>query len=242
MLVLNLGCGTKTSDSPNVVNIDWSPYLRLRQSRLLRAVGPLIARGERLERLRALPSNIMVHDLSRGLPFGAGSADAVYHSHVLEHLARGVARGFLLEVKRVLKPDGIHRIAVPDFERLCRAYVEHLAACETSPPEAARHENLIAAVIEQSVRREAHGTSRQVPWRRFVENAVLGDARRRGETHQWMYDRFSLSALLSELGYRDPQVMRFNDSHIPGWPEYRLEVDEHGSEYKPGSLYVEARK
>ena len=32
MLILNLGCGTKVSDDPAVVNIDWSIMLRIRRN------------------------------------------------------------------------------------------------------------------------------------------------------------------------------------------------------------------
>lgn len=242
MKILNLGCGTKTSSSPEVINIDWSAYLRLKKNPILRVITPLFLKGERSERFTSLPSNIMVHDLSKGIPFGSNSVDAVYHSHLLEHLDRGTARRFLLEVKRVLKPGGIHRIVVPDLEKLCNDYLLHIAACEKDPSEAANHEKFIGAMIEQSVRREAYGTSQQPLLRRYSENLLLGDARRRGETHQWMYDRISLGELLISLGYENPQVHEYNTSQIPNWSEYGLDTDEFGGQYKPGSLYVEARK
>ena len=36
MKILNLGCGAKTSDSEDIVNIDWSILLRLRKNNLMR--------------------------------------------------------------------------------------------------------------------------------------------------------------------------------------------------------------
>ncbi|MEO1054473.1 MAG: methyltransferase domain-containing protein, partial [Bacteroidota bacterium] len=126
MRILNLGCGTKTSDKEGVVNIDWSIYLRLKKSKLLKLFAPLVLRGVRMERFRALPDNVMVHNLSKGIPFDSNSVDMVYHSHLFEHLDRDIAEGFLNEVKRVLKPGGIHRIVVPDMEYLCKAYLTHL--------------------------------------------------------------------------------------------------------------------
>lgn len=104
--ILNLGCGAKTSDRPGVVNIDWSVVLRLRRSKLLRPFVPLFFRGQRLERFKALPGNILVRDLSKGIPFDADSVDVVYHSHMLEHLERDVAESFLREAHRVLKRGG----------------------------------------------------------------------------------------------------------------------------------------
>jgi SAM-dependent methyltransferase len=240
MRILNLGCGTKVSSSPDVLNIDWSIYLRLKRSRILSALTPFFVRGDRLDHFRALPRNILVHNLARPLPIADESVDVVYHSHVLEHLDRDTAKTFLLEVKRVLRPGGIQRIVVPDMERVCRAYLSHLSLAEMDTAEAQQHDSYIAAIIEQSVRKEAYGTSRQKPVARFFENVLLGDARQRGETHQWMYDRVSLSVLLRSLGYRSPQVQAYDRSLVPKWHTYRLDLDDQGHEYKPGSLYMEA--
>jgi len=242
MDILNLGCGTKVSSSPDVINLDWSVYLRLKRNRVLRIVTPLFIRGERLTRFKSLPDNIMVHNLAKGLPFPSNSVDVVYHSHLLEHLDRDGAKTFLIEVKRVLKPNGIQRIVVPDFEKLCKAYISHISMCEKDADEANKHDSYIAAIIEQCVRREAFGTSQQKPLRRSVENILLGDAMRRGEIHQWMYDRINLGALLISIGYKDVQFQNYNQSLIPNWNSYGLDFDECGNEYKPGSLYIEAHK
>lgn len=67
-------------------------------------------------------------DLRRGLPLANASADAVYHSHVLEHLTLEVGEAFLRECHRLLRPGGILRIAVPDLEGLARAYIAALDA------------------------------------------------------------------------------------------------------------------
>ena len=242
MIILNLGCGTRASSEPEFVNVDWSISLRLKKNPLLRFFAPLLVRGERLQALRSLPSNIMVHNLAKGIPFESNSVDFVYHSHLLEHLDREVATTFLLEIKRVLKPGGIQRIVVPDLERACRAYISHLSLCETSPDEASKHDAYIAAFLEQAVRKESAGTGQQSPVRRRIENAILGDARKRGETHQWMYDHINLQMLLSKLGYRNPLVQRFNTSLISNWSRYCLDEDKDGLEYKPESLYLEVSK
>jgi SAM-dependent methyltransferase len=242
MDILNLGCGTKVSSSPEVINIDWSVYLRLRRNRVLRAVVPLVVKGERLHHFKGLSDNIMVHNLAKGLPFPSNSIDVVYHSHFLEHLDRDVARVFLVEVKRVLKSGGIQRIVVPDFEQACRAYIAHIAISEIDSEEASKHDQYVAAIIEQSVRRNGFGTSQQKPVRRFLENTFLGDARQRGETHQWMYDRVNLSELLLSIGYKSIVFQSYETSVVPQWNSYGLDLDEHGGEYKRKSLYIEARK
>ena len=242
MLIVNLGAGTKAVDDPSVVNVDWSIYHRVNRNPALRKIAPLFIRGERRQKLEGLGDNVVVHNLAKGLPFEDATVDAVYHSHFLEHLDRDVAPGFVAEVHRVLRPGGIHRIAVPNLERLCRYYLEDLDASLVDPEVAARHETSIEAVILYSVLREAKGTAGQPPLRRRLENLLLGDARRRGQTHQWMYDRVNLPVLLRSAGFGDVTIEKFNESAIPGWRELALELDEAGNEYKPESLYVECRR
>lgn len=242
MKILNLGCGTKTSPHPAVVNIDRSVLLRIRSNLLFRLAAPILLNGERLRRFQHMPDNLMLHDLSRGIPFPDASVDVVYHSHVLEHLDRDVAQAFIRECARVLKADGLIRVVVPDFERYCRSYLAHVEFCEKEDAGRVEHDRLLEPLLLMSVRREAHGTSQQLPLRRFVENLLLGDARKRGETHQWMYDRFNLAALLQSGGFVDPRVCDFANSSIADWHSLGLDMDETGREYKPESLYMEARR
>lgn len=242
MKILNLGCGHKVSAHPDVINIDWSMYLRMRSSRILSILAPLLLHGERRKRFARLPSNILLHDLSQGIPFPDSSVDVIFHSNMLEHLDRSNAEQFLAEALRALKPGGIHRVVVPDFEYACGEYMAHIKQCELNPQARSQHEDFIERLLEQSVRREAVGTRLQPPLRRFIENALLGDARSRGETHQWMYDRISLENLLRRVGYRDVKLMRFDASGIQEWDKFALDTHADGSEYAPGSLYMEARK
>ena len=242
MKILNLGCGTKTSSRPEVVNIDWSVMLRIRRNSVLRSLAPILLKGDRLARFHSLPDNVEIHNLARGIPYLDDSFDVVYHSHLLEHLDRDVAPRFLAEVHRVLKPGGLHRIVVPDYELACRAYLTSLERSLADHAAANGHEDSIALLVEQSVRREAAGTSLQSPARRCLENLVLGDARQRGETHQWAYDRVNLGELLRRTGHRDCTVHAFDTSSIPGWIGYGLDSDAHGGPHQPGSLYVEALK
>jgi SAM-dependent methyltransferase len=225
-----------------VINVDWSMYLRIKSHSLLFRVSRLFLDSDRFQALTALPDNIVVHDLRRGLPFDDGTADAVYHSHFLHALDRHVIPGFMRETRRVLKPGGVHRIVVMNLETLCAAYLANLRSSETESAARTAHDGYVAQLIELMVRKEASGTSQQKPVRRFVENLVLGDARRRGESFQWMYDRVNLSCLLEEAGYKTASVQRFDVSQIPGWNDYGLDRNDAGEEYKPDSLYIEAVK
>lgn len=237
--VLNLGCGYQTSE--RCTNIDWSVPIRLKGSRFGRRVAPLVLDGERRRAYDAISGEVLRHDLRKGIPFPDRSVDAVYHSHLLEHLDRDVVPLFLAEVRRVLRPGGIHRIVVPDLERDARAYLASLDAAAAGSLDAAGHEENVRMLIEQMVRREAYWTAQRGPARRRLENLLLGDARKRGETHQWMWDRVSLPAELVAAGFEDPRVLSNTESQIPDWRGYGLDETPAGQEYKPGSLYVEAR-
>jgi SAM-dependent methyltransferase len=240
--ILNLGCGTKVSNSSNVINIDWSVYLLIKNNPLLMLFSSFIIGKDRFEKIKLLPRNIVCHDLAKGIPFADESVDVVYHSHVLEHLDRDVAEGFLLEISRVLKPGGFHRIVLPDFEKACLSYLSHTKRCDEDASEIEYHESYIAEVIEQSVRKESSSTSKQKPLRRWLENKILGDARKRGETHQWMYDRISIKSLLTRLGYQNISIKEYDTSSIPDWNTYVLDLDEKGNQYKTDSFYIEAQK
>lgn len=238
--VLNLGCGEKTSD--RCINLDWSPYLRIKSNWLLRITVTPFLTPRRREKLRRISPNLMVHDLRRGIPFPDDSVDSVYHSHFLEHIDRDMAPAFLREVRRVLRVGGIHRVCVPDLAEAHARYAKSLALCQQSLGEGLRHDDAVAGLYEQSVRKESFGTSQQSPMRRRLENLVLGDARRRGETHQWMYDQYNLRHILTQAGFREFEVRTFSSSGIADWSQFKLETNSDDSEYKPGSLYLECVK
>lgn len=233
-LVLNLGCGTRTSSA--TVNIDWSIHLRIHQSRVGRMLAPIWLRGYRREALASVCGKIVVHNLRKGIPAETASVDAVYHSHVLEHIDRGDVQAFMAEVLRVLKPGGIHRIVVPDFSRDARNYLDSLER------ELPKHDEMLIPLLWQSVMHEAPGTSLQSPLRRRIENLLLGDARKRGQTHQWGYDRVNLHQILEASGFVGFRVVGPNESNILGWAEMELEVDPDGTIHKPDSLWVECIK
>lgn len=66
---------------------------------------------------------ILKHDLRDGIPARPDSLEVIYHSHFLEHLSRQDGRSFLGQCFECLKPGGVMRLVVPDFELWCRNYV-----------------------------------------------------------------------------------------------------------------------
>ena len=73
--------------------------------------------------------------------------------------------------------------------------------------------------------------------------ARAADPRDTGEAHQWMYDRVSLERLLSQNGFSDFRVCRYDESRIPGWDRFQLDRSQAGDRpRKPDSLFAEAVK
>ena len=65
------------------------------------------------------------HDITKGLPFDDNQFDAVYHSHVLEHLEPADGEKLLSECYRVLRPGGVLRIVVPNLEQIATLYLNY---------------------------------------------------------------------------------------------------------------------
>ncbi|MGI9474228.1 MAG: class I SAM-dependent methyltransferase [Rubripirellula sp.] len=122
------------------------------------------------------------YDLRRGLPYEHGSFDAVYHSHVLEHLTPDDARTMLSECRRVIRPGGVIRLAVPDLEGIARGYLESLDAAESGRALAvANHRWMTLELIDQLVRQRGGGQMGQAMWNSDLVNLEFVRSRIGGE-------------------------------------------------------------
>jgi predicted SAM-dependent methyltransferase len=121
---INLACGPVYIDSTDWINFDFSPATSgVRKANLLERL-PLLAEGSEL----------------------------VYSSHFLEHIPKGNVSFFLRECYRVLQPNGLLRLVLPDFEEMARTY---LSLRESSNHE--RADFLILEIIDQCVRSNSGG-------------------------------------------------------------------------------------
>lgn len=149
-LLLNLGCGN--SFHPAWRNLDLVPQ----------------------------SSQVEAADLSQGIPCEDNSADAVYHSHLLEHLTQTSAREFVADCFRVLRPGGIIRIAVPDLEQIAIQYLKTVDAAWDDPSEIhlANHYWMQLELLDQVVRHQSGGemgkfmTDPTVPNEEFIRNRL----------------------------------------------------------------------
>ncbi len=111
-------------------------------------------------------------DLTRPFPFADASIDAVLASHVLEHLTPDEAERCVSEIRRVLKPGAVARIAVPDLD----AVVEEYDAAEPD------------AFLDGLLQGRERSTSRHRHWwnynetsmRSLLERAGFQEVERRG--------------------------------------------------------------
>jgi cephalosporin hydroxylase/predicted SAM-dependent methyltransferase len=239
--LLNLGCGGHYH--PSWLNLDLVP---------------------------ADPS-VVQHNLLEPLPLDDATCAVVYHSHVLEHFPKDRAPVFLAECFRVLAPGGILRVAVPDLEGIAREYLKQLDAANHEQHEwmtielvdqLARHrsgghmldywkqETMPAEeLVLRRMGREAadfiagfHGGDQASSSASVMTPDSVGSFRLSGEVHQWMYDRLSLSRLLTAAGFTDPKVCSAVESAIPDFLSFKLDADESGRVRKPDSLFMEAKK
>lgn len=129
LTLLNLGCGARRH--PAWTNTDLAPT----------------------------GADVLSVDLRKRLPFPDQEFDAVYASHVLEHLTPQEAKQLLVEVRRVLRAGGIARLVVPDLEGIVRDYLAALDAVDRGDDEARwQHRWMTIELLDQLVRTCAGGT------------------------------------------------------------------------------------
>lgn len=63
-------------------------------------------------------------DATKNIPYMDKSVSLIVASHFLEHISRADGEKFLKECRRVLKPDGIIRLTIPDTYEIARHYAD----------------------------------------------------------------------------------------------------------------------
>jgi SAM-dependent methyltransferase len=63
-------------------------------------------------------------DVTKPLPLADASVEAIFTEHMVEHLTYKESLALMCECARVLRPGGVIRIVVPDFERYVRSYMD----------------------------------------------------------------------------------------------------------------------
>lgn len=104
-------------------------------------------------------------------------------------------------------------------------------------------ENFILTRIGSEGEHLIHSVRKHAPTHTLVEEAVqVGMFRLGGEVHRWMYDSFSLKALLEEVGFVNIQQVSATQSALPNFADYHMDHEPHGVTRKPDSFFMEAHK
>lgn len=255
---INLGCGPVFVDSPEWINLDYSPS------------APTVRKANLLGRL----------------PLEDATASVVYSSHFFEHVPRPIVPGLLGECFRILKPGGYVRFVLPDMENMVREYtrmrergehekadfvvLEMIDQCVRSVPggELGRlysklkqapvaQLDLINFICERTGENQHAGSSvAQMPYRggmgiiRLMQRGrgraervwtqavlrLLPKAFRTqnvslagvGERHHWLWDFHQLQQELEVAGFTGVQRRTSDSSAITDFPFRPLDIDVDG--------------
>lgn len=258
MLKVNLGCGPVFVDSPEWLNLDFSPS------------SSSVRRANLLDRL----------------PLADDSAALVYSSHFLEHVPRALVEGVLQECLRVLKPGGVVRLVLPDLENLALEYLamrdkgqhdmanfvvlEMVDQCvrqvsggelgkfyrrqlnahpKTSNTEMINYirtrtgedfdqsETLAENIGSKKIIRMSKALFNllQQCWIHFCLLLLPAAFKAQnvslasvGERHQWIWDFHQIKVELEAVGFTDIQRLSANTSMVPDFPFSPLDIDKQG--------------
>lgn len=187
---VNIGCGLSGIDGWH--NLDNSPTITLSRIPLL----------NRWLKMPAWPRDVQRTDVRKGLRFANGSVRYIYSSHAFEHFTYAESLAIAKDCFRVLMPDGVLRIVVPDLERIVRLYM--------ADPQPQAAQDLLS---------------------RMSLNHSIQDVIHPGSNHSQMFDSKALIHLLREAGFEKVEASSFGKSAIPEIDRLDLAVRRDESLY-----------
>jgi predicted SAM-dependent methyltransferase len=215
-VLLNLGCGNTRPQ--NWINTDSSLNSLAQRWGFTRKIARRLIKSAVYE-----SSNVAFMDLNRKWPWRENTVDVVYASHVFEHLKLQSTKIFLNEAHRVLKPQGIIRLVVPDLFQLAQRYLAEIGNGDHN----ASHSFLYALNLHlENSAGKTKQIFRMIHWWQGYPHQ-----------HKYMYDAFSLTDRLQEAKFAEIRQSGYGRSDYI--PEI-LDV-ECTAEGIPG-IYFEAKK
>jgi predicted SAM-dependent methyltransferase len=128
-------------------------------------------------------------DVAHGLPFDDASCEFIFHEHLLEHFDPAHARRLLGECRRVLKPGGVLRIAMPDLQSIVGHFREGTW----------REQDWVKELRGEEIRTAAE-----------MLNMAM-----RYWGHVWLYDWEELARRLQETGFTEVRQASPGASVVP---------------------------
>ena len=155
--------------------------------------------------LADFPHIEFAHDF-RSLPMlDASSCDGIYASHCFEYIDPSEVPTVLADWKRVLKPGGILRLAVPDFAALCALYME------------TKNISLVLGPI--------YGRWKPHSGKSAARVQEMND----GIFHKVAYDEASLSEVLLTADFKNPRLWDWRKVFSGAWDGF----DDYSQSYYP---------
>lgn len=156
---------------------------------------------------------VLQYDLRQPLPIADGSVSQVYSSHFWEHLPAADGHRLFQECYRLLSPNGIFRIALPDLEAVFKAYLGNDEQYFTELREANIMTTSDPGMSEPS-----------------IEDCLNFSIYQYGE-HKCIYNPDRLAAQLTRIGFSSAHPVMFDPS-----------IDVDTALRRKYSFYVEATK
>lgn len=158
------------------------------------------------------PGCDLFHNLLSPLPFVDNTIENIFMSHVLEHFTKAQGKYILQECYRVLKPYGVIRISVPDFDIFVKAYIDK----------------------DEEFYYQSNGL--EIAMDRF-EGETLNEKFMfvaKGSGHKEFYNADSMKILFKKSGFGSPVQKQYRDGQI-----FNIENIDNRPEQ---SLFIEAVK
>lgn len=183
------GCGNEAVEG--WINYDASPTLRIQKI-------PIIGSFLRSRLNVIFDDDIIYGDIVAGLPHKDESVDAIFCSHVLEHLSLSDFHVALINTHRILKRGGVFRCIVPDLELDINDYMRSIGS---SLPEM-RAMASVNLLHNSRLGQKSRGCSVVSKLHEMYGNSG----------HRWMWDQYSLPYALEEHGFEEPQIFHKGNS------------------------------
>lgn len=183
-LYVQYGCGMCAPDGWR--NFDCSPTLRFER---IPIIGKLYTKNK-----SRFPKNVEFGDILTGLPVAHESCNAVYCSHVLEHLSLEDCRRALKNTFIILKNGGIFRLVMPDLEYFIQQYITNTG-----------HDAAINFLKETLL-----GQEKRIKNIKELIRLCFGNS-----NHLWMWDYKSIEHELKCIGFKDIRRAYYGDSIEP---------------------------
>jgi predicted SAM-dependent methyltransferase len=155
-------------------------------------------------------------DITRGIPFATGSMRGIFTEHCLEHFPLPTAVSILRECRRVLSPNGLLRVVVPDGELYLKTYNRQIEG-DTSVEFPYQHQERFTGICSPIL----------------SVNRIFYQDRESLHGHRFIYDFHFLARILSDCGFASVTRRSFK---VGADPALLIDSESRAAE----SLYVEA--